>query len=229
MIKLQHMIGLALMAGLTGCASMNRPVSDPNFAPTYPTAAQTAPAPATGSLYHAGRQVTLFRDRTAHRVGDILTVTLQETTSATKSATTTTKKADTLSMPSPTLFGGPVLAGATGQNILSNSASSSNNFSGQGSSDQSNTLSGTIAVTVARVLPNGDLLVRGQKILSLNQGKEYIRLSGIVRPDDIGSDNTVLSTQIANARISYGGSGVVDNSNRMGWLARFFNSVLWPL
>jgi flagellar L-ring protein precursor FlgH len=81
---------------------------------------------------------------------------------------------------------------------------------------------------VAEVLSNGNLLVRGEKRLTINQGDEYIRFSGIVRPSDIGPDNTVLSTSVADARIAYTGKGTLDESNSSGWLARLFNSKWWP-
>ncbi len=95
-------------------------------------------------------------------------------------------------------------------------------------SRQSNELSGSVAVTVQAVYPNGNLLVSGEKWVSLNTGDEYIRLSGIVRAVDVGTDNSVLSTQIADARIQYSGRGAVADSNRPGLLARFFVNPIWP-
>jgi len=101
-------------------------------------------------------------------------------------------------------------------------------FSGDGASSQQNSLSGEITVTVERVLSNGNLMIRGQKNIGINQGSEYIKLSGIVRPQDIRSDNSVVSTRIANAHIVYGGQGVINDANNQGWLARFFNSPVFP-
>ncbi|MDH5594565.1 MAG: flagellar basal body L-ring protein FlgH, partial [Gammaproteobacteria bacterium] len=92
----------------------------------------------------------------------------------------------------------------------------------------SNSLTGNISVTVVEVLPNGNLVIRGEKIISLNQGDEYVRVAGIVRAQDVTSKNTVLSTQIADAHISYGGNGMVADSNKLGWLARFFVSAIMP-
>ncbi len=129
-------------------------------------------------------------------------------------------------MGTPTVFGAPVTLG--GKDILGASATSSDGFAGKGDSSQSNSLSGDISVTVAQVLPNGNLIVRGEKSLKLNQGKEFVQISGIVRPVDILSDNTVLSTQLADAHIAYSGQGAVNDSNTMGWMARFFNSGYWP-
>jgi flagellar L-ring protein precursor FlgH len=106
--------------------------------------------------------------------------------------------------------------------------SGSRSFEGEADASQSNSLSGAITVTIADVLPNGNLVVRGEKWLTLNQGEEFIQVSGIVRPQDVTTANTVLSTQIADARITYSGKGTLADSNRMGWLARFFNSPVWP-
>jgi flagellar L-ring protein precursor FlgH len=101
-------------------------------------------------------------------------------------------------------------------------------FEGEGSSDISNSLNGSISVTVHEVLPNGILVVRGEKWLKLNQGDEYIQLSGMIRPQDIAADNTVSSAKLADARISYSGTGQVNDTNTMGWLSKFFISALLP-
>jgi len=214
-----------VIAALQGCAMQQPPVRDPDYAPTMPPT-PVSPKDNNGSIYQASNSVGLFEDVKAHRVGDILTIKLVESTNASKSATTTTKKTDSIDTGTPTLLGSGVVF--NGVNPLNNSLSSSNNFTGDGASTQSNTLTGNITVTVARVLSNGNLIVRGQKILTLNHGDEYIRISGIVRPADIGSDNSVLSTQIANADISYSGRGTLADTNHMGWLARFFNGSWWP-
>jgi len=112
--------------------------------------------------------------------------------------------------------------------VLSNSIASDREFNGTGDASQSNSLNGRVTVTVSDVLPNGYLVVQGEKRLSLNQGSEHIRFSGIVRPADIKSDNTVKSTSVANAQIIYGGSGSLADSSKPGWLTRIFNSPLWP-
>ncbi len=115
-----------------------------------------------------------------------------------------------------------------GRPILSTDVASKHSFNGAGSAEQSNALSGSIAVTVAEVLTNGNLVVQGEKWIKINQGKEYIRLRGIVRPVDIGADNAVLSTQVADAELAYGGTGAVASSSKPGWLSRFFQSRVWP-
>jgi flagellar L-ring protein precursor FlgH len=111
---------------------------------------------------------------------------------------------------------------------LEQSISSSSEFAGNGSSNQSNSLTGAIAVQVARVLPNGNLIVQGEKWLALNKGEEFIQLRGIVRPQDISATNTIPSTLVADARISYGGTGVISRANSPGWFSKFFNSPLNP-
>ena len=229
MKRLVHLLAIPVLAVMTGCTTVRPIVHDPSYAPTPP--AQPAPQAANnGAIYQVADEprqgMSLFEDQKAQRVGDVLTIVLQENTSASKQATTTTSKDQQIDFPNPTILGGSVTH--AGKNILENSVDQSRDFSGDGESSQSNTLTGNITVTVADVLPNGNLVVKGQKVLSLNQGDEYIRFSGIVRPADIQTDNTVLSTQVANVQVTYGGSGVVADSNRMGWLARFFNSVLWP-
>ena len=207
-----------LLSGCVGNPSRPEPAA---FAPTYPVA-QEAPAPSNGAIYQAGHSMNLFHDGKAHRVGDLLTIILQERTNASKQASTSTSKDQSIGFGAPTMFGMDPI------DELSASVSQGNQFSGQGASSQSNSLTGNITVFVAQVLPNGNLVVRGEKQLTLNQGSEYVRFSGIVRPADVKPDNTVPSTRVANAEILYHGEGAMADANRMGWLARFFNGPLWP-
>jgi flagellar L-ring protein precursor FlgH len=159
-------------------------------------------------------------------VGDVLTIVLEEDTNATKSAVTTTKKTTTEAMSAPTLLGAPLTV--HGRNILNNALNDATTFDGEGGSSQSNQLTGSISVTVAKRLANGNLLVRGQKWITINQGREYVRIQGIVRPIDIGQDNTVPSTMVADATIAYGEEGTLNDANTKGWLARFFDSKWMP-
>ena len=222
----------ALLMLLSGCATVPRQTAD-TYRPAYPPVA--APAQNSGAIYQAGYSMPLFEDIKARRVGDTLTIVLQERTQASKDAKTETTKENDVRVDNPTLLGAPLkfdtpfLPHADNRSSdLGTSLSSSKEFSGEGSSSQGNSLTGNITVTIADVLPNGNMVVRGEKWLTLNQGDEYIRISGIVRPFDIKTDNTVLSSQVADARITYSGKGMVADSNRMGWLARFFNSPVWP-
>lgn len=218
-----------LMSALLGaCAAVPQPLvrgADPGFVPVLP-AQSVPPEQNNGAIFQVSRGGGLFDDDKARRVGDILTVRLVERTQARKSANTSTSKDSSVQMPGPTLFGRGVTSGGTP--ILNNSIEASRDFDGQGASAQSNQLDGLITVTVAEVLPNGNLVIQGEKWIRLNQGEEFIRVRGMVRPVDIRSDNTVLSTQIANAQVAYGGSGTLADSNRPGWITRFFNSPVWP-
>jgi flagellar L-ring protein precursor FlgH len=210
---------------LSGCAAM-QPRDRQSYAPTRPP--EIAPKVVNnGAIYQADTARPLFEDNKARHVGDLLTIVLVESTNASKKASTTTKKSTSLDTGTPTILGGGVTL--HGKNLLNNSISSGSDFSGSGDSSQSNSLTGTVSVTVARVLPNGNLVVRGQKNVTINQGQEYLQISGIVRPEDISSDNQVASNLVADARITYAGRGAVADSNAMGWLARFFVSKLWPL
>jgi flagellar L-ring protein precursor FlgH len=115
-----------------------------------------------------------------------------------------------------------------GNPITSASIDDSSKFAGEGDSAQSNSLTGYITCTVTRVLPNGNLYIRGEKWIGINQGSEYVRLSGVVRPIDIAPDNSVPSLKVGAANISYGGKGALADANNQGWLSRFFNSPWTP-
>jgi flagellar L-ring protein FlgH len=197
----------------------------PSYEPTLPE--EVEPGQSTsGAIYQSGHDVALFENPVARHVGDIVTVRLVETTSATKSSSTTTAKDAKAALPGPTIFGRPVTVGGT--NILSANLDHSTSFDGKGDSKQSNNLQGDLTVTIAKRLSNGNLVVRGQKWIGINQGREYVRIQGIIRPIDIQPDNSVLSTKVADANISYGGQGALADANTMGWLSRFFNSRWIP-
>ena len=214
---------------LQACATLTKdPVS---YAPTRPQPEMLAPA-TQGAIFQAGQEISLFEDAKARRVGDIITVVLVEQTTASKKADTNTSKKQDTQLDNPTILGAPLsfnMPGGSNRVLnLGTTLSGSRSFAGAGDSSQSNKLQGNVTVTVAEVLSNGNLVVRGEKRLTINQGDEYIRFSGIVRPSDIGPDNTVLSTSVADARIAYTGKGMLDESNSSGWLASLFNSKWWP-
>ena len=179
-----------------------------------------------GAIYQEGHDVPLFENSVAHRVGDVLTIVLEEKTDASKSASTTTAKKTKAALAGPTLFGAPVTVHGT--EVLAGSMNNATNFDGSGDSKQSNVLTGSISVTVARRLANGNLLVRGQKWIAINQGREFVQVQGIVRPIDIAPDNTVSSLRVADANISYGSQGVLASANSKSWLGRFFDSKWVP-
>jgi flagellar L-ring protein FlgH len=211
---------------IQGCASTRIEVQpDPLFAPVDMKDSRFQPVN-NGSIYQQGRAVRLFEDSKAFRIGDLLSITLSESTNASKSAATTTAKDDSVAIGAGTLLG--VTPKYHGDSILNNSLDGKRAFAGTGDSAQSNSLSGEITVMVADIYPNGNLLVRGEKILGLNQGAEFIRITGIVRPQDVSADNVVLSGKLANSRIYYGGGGVIAEANSKGWLSRFFDSPVFP-
>ncbi|WP_067867130.1 flagellar basal body L-ring protein FlgH [Neptuniibacter marinus] len=216
---------VAISVLLTGCVQKQVQPNNPEYAPVRPQGLMDA-KPVNGSIYSAATSINLYGDGRAHRVGDILTIALQESTSSQKSATTEIDKSGTTSLEQATAFGSPVTA--LGKPVSFTLPSTTTAFEGEGTSDMSNNLTGNITVTVHDVLPNGVLIVKGEKWLNLNQGDEYIRISGMVRPQDIGSDNTVESTKLADARIAYSGTGAVNDSNVMGWMSRFFIGALMP-
>lgn len=216
---------LVLGSTLTACASRQPEIDETISPPTIPGDVANI-ARNDGAIYAAHSNRFFFEDIRARRIGDIINVELDERTDATKSATTSANKGTGINLPSPTLFGGGV--SVSGRNLLENQVSTSTDFSGAADSSQSNRLSGSIAVMVHEVLPNGNLLIKGQKVLTLNQGSETVRLSGVVRPADITPQNTVNSNQIADANITYGGSGILADSNRAGWMTRLLTGKLWP-
>jgi flagellar L-ring protein precursor FlgH len=213
---------------LAGCASKPPPVArgDDQGFHAVPATQPVPPEANHGAIFQAANAAALFEDFKARRVGDILTVVLDERTNARKSANTNTSKDSNISLADPILGGRGVTRG--GVPLLNTEVDMSRSFDGKGDAAQSNQLEGSITVSVSEVMPNGNLVIQGEKWVQINQGKEYIRLRGIVRPVDIRSDNTVLSTQIADAQVAYGGTGTVAQSNSPGWLTRFFNSPIWP-
>ena len=207
----------------TGCAVPKR--GDPEFAPAMPAQMQ-APDQYTDAIYQPRTSLLLFEDIKARRIGDMITVVLQEQTDAEKSADTGTSKSTSSEISDPIIFGRSPTH--NGNPVFRNSLQSEHAFDGSGESSQSNSLTGSVTVSVVEVLANGNLVVQGEKWININQGEEFIRLRGIVRPSDINADNTIASTRVANAQIQYSGEGVLNETNSMGWLARFFNGPWMP-
>jgi flagellar L-ring protein precursor FlgH len=208
---------------LGGCSLLQRGAKE--YAAVFPVEPQRSPEP-TGAIWRDGEDIPLFENAVARNVGDILTVSLVESTDASKSSSTSTKKASKAELPSPTIAGRNVTLNGT--NILSGGMENESSFAGQGESRQSNSLDGAVTVNVVRRLRNGNLLIQGEKLITINQGREYIQLQGIVRSIDILPDNSIPSTKVANATITYSGKGPVANAAAPGLLARFFNSPRMP-
>lgn len=190
-----------------------------------PIPATLAPPPVepavTGSLWSPGRgtRLALAEDRRARDVGDILTIRLVERLQAQKSTGQDTARSSNRSLDLPDAKPFSLVP----EGLFSGGSDSS--FSGSGSAKQENRLTGEITVFVTAVLPNGALAVAGDRRLTLTRGEEQVQLTGIVRPEDIGPDNRVASTRVADARLRYTGTGEVAAQVKQGWLSRFFDKV----
>ncbi|AWE99423.1 TPA: flagellar basal body L-ring protein FlgH [Pseudomonas aeruginosa] len=221
---------LGIATALGGCVNPPPKPNDPYYAPVLPR----TPLPAAqnnGAIYQAGFEQNLYDDRKAFRVGDIITITLNEKTQASKKANSDIQKDSKTKMGLTSLFGSGITTNnpiGGGDLSLSAEYGGSRDAKGDSQAGQSNSLTGSITVTVAEVLPNGILSVRGEKWMTLNTGNELVRIAGLVRADDIATDNTVSSTRVADARITYSGTGAFADASQPGWLDRFFLSPLWP-
>jgi flagellar L-ring protein precursor FlgH len=197
-------------------AAHRRP--EPEYHPTMPVA--PPPPVANGSIFQPQNGFSpLTSGARAGAVGDVLTIVLTERTQGQTTSTSQTDHDGSIGLTPPST--GPLsLFAPTDASMGGNSA-----FQGAGQTAQGNSLVGEISVTVAEVLPNGSMVVRGEKQLRINRGNESIRVSGIVRPADVGPDNRVASTRLADARIDYVGRGEIARASRQGWLQRFFTMI----
>jgi len=218
------LFGVLVLAALGGCATVQK--KPPKEDDQLSWALQPEQPASNGAIYQVGRDVALFENPVARHIGDTVTIVLSESTAAKKSATTNTAKSTNQTLPGISVLGKAVTI--KGNPITSASIDDSSKFAGEGDSAQSNSLTGYITCTVTRVLPNGNLYIRGEKWIGINQGSEYVRLSGVVRPIDIAPDNSVPSLKVGAANISYGGKGALADANNQGWLSRFFNSPWTP-
>ena len=237
MKRMGSLVAMTVATLLVGCVAPAPKPNDPFYAPVLPR----TPLPTAqnnGAIYQAGFETSFFDDRKAYRVGDIITITLNERTQASKNANAQIQKDSDVSVATPTILGMTIAPknplrsiGALGMSDtmgLDSSVDASRNNKGNSQAGQSNSLSGSITVTVAEVLPNGVLAVRGEKWMTLNTGDELVRIAGLIRADDISTDNTVPSTRVADARITYSGTGAFADASQPGWLSRFFISPLFP-
>jgi flagellar L-ring protein precursor FlgH len=188
------------------------------------------PAPRQDLVVNAGAiyqpdvsRLVLYEDRRSRLVGDTIVVVIEENTSASKKSGASATRTGETALNVPTVSGVPFKT-FQGMNI---EASSDQSFEGKGNASSDNVFRGNLTVTVTEVLENGNLLVSGEKQVTINQGTEYIRFSGIINPVFIQANNTVSSTRVADARVEYRGTGYVSEAQTMGWLSRFFMSV-WP-
>ena len=228
------LIALALMhfsgcAGLSGMASKDLPPeakATPNYSASLPATPQAPPQrPSPGSLW--GAQLgSLMLDNKARNVGDTITITVSESSTAENKANTTTSRSHTVSanasLSDPTFAGKSVLGGAT---TLGYTGTFDKGLTGKGSTDRTNTITAAMTATVVEVLPNGNLVIRGSRWTKVNEEYQQIILEGVVRPADVTRSNTVLSQQIADARIFIAGKGPVSQVQKPGWLGQLFDAI----
>jgi len=211
---------IAVMA-LAGCVTTT-PSTAVHQPMTVRPEAQVARAPVNGAIFNVATSRPLFEDHRARFVGDTLTINIVEKTQASKISENKTERTQSVDASVPTVVGLP-FKGLQGLGLTAND---SNKFDGKGQNTSSNDFTSTITVTVIEVYPNGNLLVSGEKQMGLKEGEEFIRFSGVVNPNTITGVNTVQSTQVADARIEFKANGFIDSAQVMGWLSRFFLTVL---
>ena len=200
---------------ISGCSPQVEDAVSLDYQPIYPMTSEVSDKLPDGSIYSIQASGLFATDRRASKIGDILTVAFAESFQATKSQNAATSKSSSNQISLPGIIPGSDL-----EERISNALTSSSDrsFTGSGSTAQSNSLTGQISVHVVRVLPGGNLEIMGQKRLVLNKGDEYIRVSGVVRPEDISADNVILSDRIASANIQYIGAGDIADPANQGWL-----------
>lgn len=203
---------------LAACGGGERPVG---YAPALPPAPPVPAAAASGNgaiFQAASGYAPLHVGTRARRVGDLVTVVLAERTQTSKSTNASTDRNGGISLTPPS-------TGPFSFNPGAINSSSSSSFNGGGDASQSSNLRGDITVTIAEVRPNGTALIRGEKLMQLSQGEEWIQLTGIIRLADLDADSRIASPRVGDARITYGGKGAIQQSSRPGWLSQFFNLV----
>lgn len=215
---------LAALLAATGCATLNPP-PPVDLLPTAPPPVAATPrptGPSTGSLFHAASYRPIFEDRRARLVGDVVTIQIVENVSAKQNSTSTVDRtgATTAGITALPFFG------ASSLGKLNVGGNSSNAFSGKGGTESTNTFTGAITTTVIEVLPNGHLVVAGEKQIGVNENVDVLRFSGTIDPRHIRPGNVVASAQVANARIESKGRGQIDEALSIGWLGRFFLNVM---
>ena len=183
---------------------------------------RAAAAPANGAIFNVASSRPLFEDRRARYIGDTLTINIVEKTQASKKSDTKAERSQDIGVSVPSVVGLPFKS-FQGLNL---GVESGNTFNGKGENTSSNNFTSTITVTVIDVLPNGNVLVSGEKLMGLKEGEEFIRFSGVVNPTTITGANTVQSTQVADARMEFKANGFLDTAQVMGWLSRFFLTVM---
>lgn len=232
-------VALALFLGTSGCGTLmfwtkDEPEDEPEL--QIPAIVELAGPPTIsttteGSLWDEHASNFLFRDNKAQKVGDLVTILITESSSASNKATTNLDRETTFQAGIDSFWGLETRLTKHNEEIVPSTlmkASSKNEFSGSGSTTRSDKLTSTMTAMVVEVLPNENLVIEGNKIVKVNSDVQKMKLRGVIRPDDIASNNTCLSTSIANAEISYHGrGGVLHDKQHPGWFARIFDWI-WP-
>lgn len=225
-MKAFYLIMFASLVFLTGCSAQREEKISANLQEDYDKVVSVHEKPVDGAIFSAAQPGFFVGDRRAHSVGDVLTVNLSEQTQASKSANGALSRKGSTSTTLPgSIFGATGMLGLTNPSVSTSgnwSSETDQAYTGKGTADQSNSLNGTLTVMVTRVYENGNMWVEGQKMLTLNQGEEYIRVSGLVRPEDIKPGNLVDLGRIAQAQISYTGAGDLADATKQNWFGRFF-------
>jgi flagellar L-ring protein FlgH len=214
--KISKAITLALLLSAT-CGSAKEKIAADAFASTAPPA--PAQPTANGAIFQNGGYAPLTSGTKAAAVGDLVTIVLVERMAAAKSNSASTARNGEIGLSPPVT--GPLSVFSPGDINMGGDQS----FKGKGETAQSNSLSGEVSVTVAEVYPNGTMLVKGEKLITLNRGDERVQFSGIVRAVDINPDNRIASTSVADAHIRYVGKGDIARASKQGWLQRFFSMI----
>lgn len=226
----QYMLVAVLAVALAGCVVQQTEVVTPSFDQQLKP---VTPSYTNGSIWQA-TSIPLTEDGKARRVGDVLTILITETASASKQAATATGRSSGMSA------GIPAFMGLEGAGILLNNlggkeanlsklidAQASSKFDGSGSTSRKETLTATITAKVIDVLPNGNLKIEGKRNIKVNNEDQVVTVRGTVRQRDITAENTVNSAFIADAQITYSGEGIISDRQKPGWLMNLVDK-LWP-
>ena len=231
MNRIKMLLALMAMTALVGCSTAPERMQKFSYDPYYPPGAMKKTTPRNGSLYQSQQAMTLFDDASAHKVGDIITINLIESFKAKKNDEAKYNKSNDYNGGTVKLFGrtdGQILSEAAGLFNPLSIAGSKTAFNGKSNVKQDSSITGKIAVMVTEVLPNGNLVVRGEKWITVSDGEEVVRFAGIIRPQDIQPDNTIDSTKVADVRLIYKDTGYAGDVTRPSAVNKWFTKY-WPI
>ena len=221
---LKYVLPVVFAGTMAGCSTYTEQVVSQSFQPTEAPVILAKSTNMNGAIFQPSRSGLFATDQRARRIGDILTVSFNETYAATKAQTASSSKTDAFGVTLPTALPN-MLTGGFDKDPAGLNAGTTRSFAGSGNAVQSNSFSGLLSVTVIRVFDNGNMEVQGQKELTLNNGNEYVRVRGVVRPEDISASNIVSSDRLADAQIRYTGSGHLADASQPGWLSQLMRTI----